>query len=122
LATSLGQQIIFENRNRNEVADLIKLLQGLFPTLNFIRHPTRAGFYIVGPRSDIIEVKTIVPKLDVLSQSWTLEKPCDPNVLKTMTELFPQAVIDGDFVRFVGSPFEAEVLQNLFETGRLEIP
>lgn len=57
------QEILLE---RAPAAKVISILQGQFKKLEFIPHPTMNGFYVVGPRDDILTLKRSIPELDVV--------------------------------------------------------
>ena len=43
---------------------MMGFLQGEYPNVEFIPHPTMNGFYAVGSREDILKLKEEVPELD----------------------------------------------------------
>lgn len=63
VATSLRQEVLLE---RAPAAQVLEILRKRFPTLEFILHPVLNGFYAVGPRVDILKMKSLIPDLDVL--------------------------------------------------------
>lgn len=59
--TAVRQEFLFEYATANKV---MGFLQGQYKEVEFIPHPTMNGFYAVGKRSDILQLKTEVPQLD----------------------------------------------------------
>ena len=58
---SIRQEILLE---KAPAAKVIGFLQGQYKDVEFIPHPTMNGFYAVGSRSDILQIKNDVPNLD----------------------------------------------------------
>jgi len=58
----IRQEVLVENA---PAARVITSLQARFKDVEFIPHPTLNGFYAVGSRSDILELKNLVPDLDI---------------------------------------------------------
>lgn len=63
VATSLRQEVLLERAPADQV---LEILRKRFPTLEFIPHPVLNGFYAMGPRADILRMKSLIPDLDVL--------------------------------------------------------
>lgn len=55
------QEILLEHAS---AAKVISFLQSQYKDVEFIPHPTMNGFYAVGGRSDILQIKNDVPNLD----------------------------------------------------------
>jgi type II secretory pathway component GspD/PulD (secretin) len=45
-------------------AKVVEFLQGQYLNVKFVPHPTMNGFYAVGPKKDILSIKTELPNLD----------------------------------------------------------
>lgn len=60
-ANSVRQEILLE---KAPAAKVIGFLQGQYKNVEFIPHPTMNGFYAVGSRQDILQIKNDVPNLD----------------------------------------------------------
>ena len=58
---AVRQEILLE---KAPAAKVIGFLQGQYKNVEFIPHPTMNGFYAVGTRSDILQIKNDVPNLD----------------------------------------------------------
>lgn len=58
---AIRQEILLE---KAPAAKVIGFLQGQYKDVEFIPHPTMNGFYAVGSRSDILQIKNDVPNLD----------------------------------------------------------
>jgi len=63
IAMSLRQEVLLE---RAPAAQVVEILRKRFPALEFIPHPVLNGFYAMGPRLDILRMKSLIPDLDVL--------------------------------------------------------
>ncbi|MCW5871376.1 MAG: hypothetical protein KIS61_29245 [Candidatus Eremiobacteraeota bacterium] len=59
--TAIRQEFLLEYAPANKV---MGFLQGQYKEVEFIPHPTMNGFYAVGKRSDILQIKNDVPQLD----------------------------------------------------------
>lgn len=62
VAMSLRQEVLLD---RAPAAQVVEILRKRFPTLEFIPHPVLNGFYAMGPRLDILRMKSLIPDLDV---------------------------------------------------------
>jgi type IV pilus secretin PilQ/predicted competence protein len=60
-ANSVRQEILLE---KAPAAKVIGFLQGQYKNVEFVPHPTMNGFYAVGSRSDVLQIKNEVPNLD----------------------------------------------------------
>lgn len=58
---AIRQEILLE---KAPAAKVIGFLQGQYKDVEFIPHPTMNGFYAVGSRSEILQIKNDVPNLD----------------------------------------------------------
>jgi type II secretory pathway component GspD/PulD (secretin) len=58
---AIRQEILLE---KAPAAKVIGFLQGQYKDVEFIPHPTMNGFYAVGSRHDILQIKNDVPNLD----------------------------------------------------------
>lgn len=57
----IRQEILLEHASAAKVMDL---LRGQYRDVEFLPHPTMNGFYVVGGRSDILQIKRDLPNLD----------------------------------------------------------
>lgn len=57
----IRQEFLLESAGAQKV---MGFLQGEYPNVEFIPHPTMNGFYAVGSREDILKLKEEVPELD----------------------------------------------------------
>ena len=67
VATSLRQEVLLD---RAPATQVVEILRKRFPALEFILHPVLNGFYAMGPRADILRMKSLIPDLDVLPVGW----------------------------------------------------
>lgn len=55
------QEVLLENAPADPV---IQLLQPRYTKVRFTRHPTMNGFYLNGPESEVLQIRSQVPALD----------------------------------------------------------
>lgn len=60
-ANAVRQEILLE---KAPAAKVISFLQSQYRDVEFIPHPTMNGFYVVGSRADVLQIKGDVPNLD----------------------------------------------------------
>jgi len=60
-ANAVRQEILLE---KAPAAKVISFLQSQYKNVEFIPHPTMNGFYVVGSRADVLQIKGDVPNLD----------------------------------------------------------
>lgn len=60
----IRQEFILEHA---EAAKVVEFLQGQYLSVKFIPHPTLNGFYAIGPKKEILSIKSELPRLDVVS-------------------------------------------------------
>lgn len=56
------QEIILENR---DVSEVLERLKGEYPWVSFYPHPTMNGFYLSGPKNDVLEIARRARELDL---------------------------------------------------------
>lgn len=83
---SSPQEFILENA---DAEDVIAQLEVFYPKVRFIQHPTMNGFYVRGPKKDVLAIKTLLPGLDHITAIFS---PPDPEaVLQLLQSRVPDA-------------------------------
>ena len=121
-ATSLRQELVSTHRSKTEVSALMRLFERFFPDLHFFEHPIEPILYAVGPREEILRVKSLWKMFDVEGKKWILVAPESAESMELIKRVFPAASTEGGRIQFEGSRYEAKLLQHLCETGTLELP
>jgi type II secretory pathway component GspD/PulD (secretin) len=58
---AIRQEILLENA---PAAKVISFLEGQYKNVQFTPHPTMNGFYVLGSRKDVLQIKSEIPNLD----------------------------------------------------------
>jgi type IV pilus assembly protein PilQ len=60
-ANAIRQEILLENA---PAAKVISFLEGQYKNVQFTPHPTMNGFYVLGERRDVLQIKSEIPNLE----------------------------------------------------------